>query len=72
MRDDVDAADPGLRPTVGMTRVVSMPTVVVLPAPFGPSSPKISPRCTAQVEVVDGADRAAAAVEHLGEAFGAR
>ena len=25
-----------------------MPTVVVLPAPFGPSSPKISPRCTAR------------------------
>src|SRR5205085_4957527 len=26
-----------------MTRVVSIPTVVVLPAPFGPRSPKISP-----------------------------
>ena len=33
-------------PDVGMTRVVSIPAVVVLPAPFGPSSPKISPRCT--------------------------
>ena len=32
-----------LRPSVGITRVVSMPTVVVLPAPFGPSRPKISP-----------------------------
>ena len=35
-------------PDVGMTRVVSMPTVVVLPAPLGPSSPKISPLCTAR------------------------
>jgi hypothetical protein len=35
-------------PLVGRTRVVSMPAVVVLPAPFGPSSPKISPRCTAR------------------------
>ena len=33
-------------PEVGITRVVSMPTVVVLPAPFGPSSPKTSPLCT--------------------------
>src|SRR6478736_5964116 len=31
------------RPDVGITRVVSMLAVVVLPAPFGPSSPKISP-----------------------------
>ena len=31
---------------VGITRVVSMPAVVVLPAPFGPSRPKISPRRT--------------------------
>ena len=30
-------------PAVGTTRVVSIPAVVVLPAPFGPSSPKISP-----------------------------
>src|SRR5437588_575515 len=30
-------------PAVGTTRVVSMPTVVVLPAPLGPSRPKISP-----------------------------
>src|SRR5260370_40226368 len=44
----------GLRPTsipsiraeppVGKTRVVSTPIVVVLPAPFGPSKPKNSPR----------------------------
>ncbi len=31
------------RPLVGITRVVSMPAVVVLPAPLGPSRPKISP-----------------------------
>src|SRR5262245_20413191 len=30
-------------PLVGITRVVSMPAVVVLPAPLGPSRPKISP-----------------------------
>src|SRR5207237_5554996 len=36
------------RPLVGMTRVVNMPAVVVFPAPFGPSKPKISPRCTAR------------------------
>src|SRR6476620_2268211 len=33
-------------PDVGTTRVVSMPTVVVLPAPLGPRSPKISPSYT--------------------------
>src|SRR3984885_1192093 len=33
-------------PAVGTTRVVSIPAVVVLPAPFGPSSPKISPAST--------------------------
>ena len=30
-------------PDVGTTRVVRIPAVVVLPAPLGPSSPKISP-----------------------------
>ncbi len=30
-------------PRSGITRVVSMPAVVVLPAPLGPSRPKISP-----------------------------
>ena len=30
-------------PPVGITRVVSTPTVVVLPAPLGPRSPKTSP-----------------------------
>src|SRR3984893_2098632 len=36
-------------PDVGMTRVVSMPAVVVLPAPLGPSKPKISPGCTVKL-----------------------
>ena len=33
-------------PPVGATVVVSMPTVVDLPAPFGPSRPKTSPGST--------------------------
>ena len=32
----------GKTTTVGFTRVVRTPTVVVLPAPFGPSSPNTS------------------------------
>ena len=39
-----------------MTRVVSIPAVVVLPAPFGPSSPKISPACTLRSSAVDGGE----------------
>ena len=35
-------------PDVGPTVVVSMPTVVDLPAPFGPSSPKTSPVATSK------------------------
>ena len=38
----VDAADPG-RPSVGAIMPASIRTVVVLPAPFGPRKPKISP-----------------------------
>ena len=30
-------------PSAGLSSVVSMRIVVVLPAPFGPSSPKVSP-----------------------------
>ena len=37
------------RPPVGLTRVVSIPTVVVLPAPLGPSNPNTSPGSTANV-----------------------
>ena len=36
-------------PDVGMTLVVSTPTVVVFPAPLGPSNPKISPACTVRL-----------------------
>jgi len=43
-------------PEVGITRVVSIPAVVVLPAPFGPSSPKISPECTLRVERIHRGD----------------
>src|SRR5712692_1415247 len=37
------------RPDVGTTRVVSIPAVVVLPAPLGPSRPKISPAFTSRL-----------------------
>jgi hypothetical protein len=37
------------RPAVGAMVVVSMPTVVDLPAPFGPSSPNTSPWATSKV-----------------------
>src|SRR5260370_24233095 len=36
-----------MRPPVGRTRVFRQPRVVLLPAPFGPSSPKNSPASTA-------------------------
>ncbi len=35
-------------PAVGRSRVVSMRTVVLLPAPFGPRKPKISPWATSR------------------------
>jgi hypothetical protein len=37
------------RPDVGTTRVVSIPAVVVFPAPLGPSRPKISPDRTSRL-----------------------
>src|SRR3954468_8415155 len=37
------------RPPVGRASVVSTRSVVVFPAPFGPSSPKIEPRRTAKL-----------------------
>src|SRR3954453_22948799 len=39
---------PSARPEVGTTRVVSIPAVVVFPAPLGPSRPKISPSWTSR------------------------
>ncbi len=35
-------------PAVGISKVVSIRSVVVLPAPFGPSSPTISPGRTSK------------------------
>src|SRR5579863_4940940 len=37
------------RPSLGGSRVVSIRTIVVLPAPLGPSSPKTSPRRTSKL-----------------------
>ena len=50
MGDDVDGANIA-EPELGTTLVVSIPAVVVLPAPFGPSSPKISPAWTRRLSV---------------------
>ncbi len=36
-----------MRPAVGRTSVLMQPSVVLLPAPFGPSRPKNSPAWTA-------------------------
>ena len=44
-RDDVDAGDPR-RPPSGFSSVVRIRTAVVLPAPFGPSSPRTDPVAT--------------------------
>src|SRR3989337_74211 len=35
-------------PDVGRTRPSIMPTVVLLPAPFGPRKPNTSPRCNSR------------------------
>ena len=45
---DVEAATSGAVPLVGAIVVVSMPIVVDLPAPFGPSSPNTSPGATSK------------------------
>ena len=37
------------------SRVASILSMVVLPAPLGPRTPKTSPRCTVEVDAVDGA-----------------
>ena len=41
---DVEAREPRADPELGRSVVVSMPTVVDLPAPFGPRRPNTSPR----------------------------
>jgi hypothetical protein len=40
-------------PELGATVVVSMPTVVDFPAPFGPSRPNTSPRSDVEADVPD-------------------
>ena len=45
---DVDAAEAGRSRASGRTRVVSIPMVVVFPAPLGPSSPNTSPEDAAK------------------------
>ena len=52
-RRDVDAEDdaPGRRP--GARRPSRISTVVVLPAPFGPSRPNTSPARDVEVDAVD-------------------
>ena len=48
-----------IRPDVGRSSVVSIFSVVVLPAPFGPSRPKIDPRRTEKVSPSTARSRAA-------------
>ena len=43
-------------PAVGVSRLEMQPMVVVLPAPFGPSRPKISPGCAVNAHILDGDD----------------
>ena len=42
-----------ISPDVGLRRVVSILSVVVLPAPFGPSNPNIDPRRTGKCQAVN-------------------
>ena len=53
-------------PASGSSRPTARCTVVLLPAPFGPSSPKISPRRTSSVRSVDGGG-AAEGLPHAGQ-----
>ena len=46
-------------PAVGVISVASIRSVVVLPAPFGPRKPKISPALDVEVDAGDGLDGAA-------------
>src|ERR1700733_15002385 len=52
-------------PLVGGTNVVSMRISVLLPAPFGPSKPKISPLCTVKLTL----STASSAPKRLANAF---
>ena len=50
-------------PPVGAMVVVSMPMVVDLPAPFGPSRPNTSPAATLEGDAPDGLDAAGIGLE---------
>ncbi len=43
---DTETPSTAIRPELGRTSVLMQPSVVLLPAPFGPSRPKNSPRST--------------------------
>ena len=62
---ELQPVDARCRRPLGAMRPASMRTVVVLPAPFGPSRPKISPSPTVNDQVVNRGERAVA----LGEAL---
>ena len=51
------------RPPVGLSTVLRIRRVVVLPAPLGPSSPKISPGWQSKLDVADGRNPAPLIVE---------
>ena len=55
-------------PSSGRTSVVRILTVVDLPAPFGPSKPKIDPSSTVEVEAVEGDDIGPVALDQPGRA----
>ena len=57
-------------PDVIDSSVVSIFTVVDLPAPFGPRKPKTSPALDPQVDAADGLDASVAAVVVLDQSLG--
>jgi len=54
-------------PAVGLSSVVSIRSVVVLPAPLGPRKPTSSPGLHVDVDPSDGLDGAAAGLERAGQ-----
>ena len=68
LRDHVEPGD-GRVPAVGLSTVQSMRRVVVLPAPFGPSRPNISPGRTVNETRPRRHRLAVRAGERLGQAF---
>ena len=57
------------RPASGLSSVARIRTVVVLPAPFGPSRPRTVPSSTIEVDAVEGADLALPGAVDLHQAF---